>query len=309
MTTARRPLPTDIVALVSFDGRVHPNEAKPRDRMGVEERPHALEEALEQWLSFATGKHTWLNVKGATIRGLVTARRRVKRSAWEVEMLINAADDTSVIASLFSRMASGVMKLGAERLFLRVDAASPVVDFARAAGFFGYQKETLYCLQPVPATDAPSLPVRQRVKHDLLAIFQLYGRVAPANVRAIEGVTLREWQAAQEKWGGRPQDFLLEDDSVVNAYLRMVPGDTGRIGLLADAGRDTIDSLIRFAVARLKRSSRVLCLVPDHDIAVAEALSDQGFEVIGRYQVMAKRLTRPVGELANETTKEAITVS
>ena len=47
MTSARKPLPTDIVALVSFDGRVHPNEAKPLDRLGLDDRAHPLEGAIE----------------------------------------------------------------------------------------------------------------------------------------------------------------------------------------------------------------------------------------------------------------------
>src|SRR2546422_10228348 len=88
MSSPRRPLPTDLVALVSFDGRVHPNEAKPLDRLGLDERAHALESTIEQWFSFATGKHTWVSVRGATIRGLISARRRGQPSAWGVGGLI-----------------------------------------------------------------------------------------------------------------------------------------------------------------------------------------------------------------------------
>ena len=80
MSSPRRPLPTDLVALVSFDGTVHPNEAKPLDRLGLDERARPLESTIEQWFSFATGKHTWVSVRGATIRGLISARRRAKPS-------------------------------------------------------------------------------------------------------------------------------------------------------------------------------------------------------------------------------------
>ena len=83
MSRARHPLPTDLVALITHDGRVYPNEAKTWDRMGADDSgPHPLGTALEQWLSFATGKHTWVSVHGATIRGLVSARRRAKRTVW-----------------------------------------------------------------------------------------------------------------------------------------------------------------------------------------------------------------------------------
>ncbi|MCH8815840.1 MAG: hypothetical protein IH957_12255 [Chloroflexi bacterium] len=309
MTSARRPLPTDIVALVSFDGKVHPNEAKPLDRLGTRNRTHALEEALEQWLSFATGKHTWLNVKGATIHGLVTARPRRKRSAWEVEILIDADDDKSVVLSLFNRMLSGVLRAGAERVFLRVNADSALIDSARSVGFFAYQNETLYRLSRPPDVEPSVISLRPRTKKDLLGVFQLYGRIAPANVRAIEGPTLREWQAAQEKWGKRTKDFILEDDGVIISHVRTAGGSTGRVTVSAEGGRDTIDDLVRFALSRLKRSANVLCLASEHDGGVGRALLDAGFETDSRYTVLAKRLTKPIAELAKETDKEAVPVS
>jgi len=134
MTSARHPLPTDIVALVAFDGRVYPNEAKPFESLGAEPAPRPWENALEQWFSFATGKHTWVSVRGATIRGMISARRRARASAWEVDVLIDASDDPSVGLSLFSRMTAGVAKLGAERVFLRLDAHSALKGPGRAAG-------------------------------------------------------------------------------------------------------------------------------------------------------------------------------
>ncbi len=164
MNSARYPLPTDLVALVSFDGRVYPNEAKPWDRLGLDERARPLETALEQWFSFATGKHTWVSVRGATIRGLVSARRRAKPSAWEVEVLIDADEDKGVILSLFSRMVAGIVKLGAERVFLRLDVDSPLVDTARRAGFFPYLEEMLYRRDGGAAADGAPWREASRIK-------------------------------------------------------------------------------------------------------------------------------------------------
>jgi hypothetical protein len=90
--TARTVLPTDLVALVSYDGRVYANEAMTRDRIGTGDSPHPIETAFEQWFSFATGRHTWISVKGPTLRGLVSARKRGSKLAWEIDCLINAAD-------------------------------------------------------------------------------------------------------------------------------------------------------------------------------------------------------------------------
>jgi len=306
MSSARRPLPTDIVALVSFDGHVYPNEAKPLERLGAEERARPLENALEQWFSFATGKHTWVSVRGATIRGLISARPRAKRSAWEVEVLINASEDESVALSLFSRMTSGVLRQGAERVFLRVSEDSEIRDDALAAGFFRYTTETLYRRDAADwrPSDA-DLPLRSKGKSDAFGIYQLYNRIAPANVRAIEGVVFREWQAAQEKWGGHCTDLLMEDAGVISAWVRAMPGQIGRISVMAEPGM--YDALLG-AGLDLLQDREVFCLAPDYNTELASALERFGFQGVGSYEAYAKRLTKLAGELATETAGKPVPV-
>ncbi len=308
MSSARHPLPTDLVALVSFDGRVYPNEAKPLDQLGLDERAHPLETALEQWFSFATGKHTWVNVRGATIRGLISARRRAKPSAWEVDALIDADDDRGVALSLFSRMVAGITRQRAERIFLRLNADSPLVKTAREAGFFPFARETLYQRKggvPAPTTD---LPLRPRAKGDLIGVYQLYNQAVPANIRAIEGATPREWQAALEGWGGRTTDLLLEEDGVIAAWLRLAPGAVGRFSILAGSGRFNIDDLVQVACARLAQSTRLLCLARDDNPSLAHSLQHFGFEPTGNYSALAKRLVKPIEELAPEGASTAVPV-
>src|SRR5436309_15596114 len=119
MSSPRRPLPTDLVALVSFDGRVHPNEAKPLDRLGLDDRAHPLESTIEQWFSFATGKHTWVSVRGTTIRGLISARRRAKPPAWAVDALSDVEEDEGVALPVSTRIIGGIRKPRADRIFPR----------------------------------------------------------------------------------------------------------------------------------------------------------------------------------------------
>jgi len=306
MTSARRPLPTDIVALVSFDGKVYPNEDKPLDRLGLEDRTRPLENALEQWFSFATNKHTWVSVHGATIRGLISARPRTKRTAWEVEVLINASDDPATSLSLFNRMIAGVTRQGAERVFLRLATDSPVRDDARAAGFFRYTTETLY-RRPADAGPQPNadVPVRSKDKSDVAGMFQLYGRVAPANVRSIEGLTVREWQAALEKWGGRCTDLIVEEEGVITGWVRTMAGHIGRISVLAERG--PYDDLLAAGLALLPERD-IFSLAPDYNPELASALERQGFEPVSTYMSYAKRLTKPVEELAAETASEPVPV-
>jgi hypothetical protein len=308
MSSARHPLPTDIVALVSFDGHVYPNEAHPLDRLGVSQKARPLERALEQWFSFATGKNTWVSVRGATIRGLISARPRAKRSAWEVEVLINASDDDLIALALFSRMTAGVIKQGAERVFLRVNADSEIKETARSAGFFRYSSEVLYKREGNRWRPGGSdLPLRSRSKSDAFGIYGLYNRVAPATVRAIEGLTFREWQAAQEKWGGRATDLLLEDNGVITAWVRVMPGALGRINVLAERG--PYDSLLGAGLDVLQDRD-VFCLAPDYNVELISALERASFEPVAGYLSLAKRLTKPVEQEqpARETTGNAVPV-
>jgi hypothetical protein len=306
MSSARHPLPTDIVALVSFDGHIYRNEANPLDRLGLEQSARPLERALEQWFSFATGKHTWVSVRGATIRGLISARPRAKRSAWEVEVLIDASEDESVGLSLFSRMTAGVTKQGAERVFLRLRGDSPLTDQARAAGFFSYGNEVLYRREGSQWRPGEGdLALRSRSKADAFGIFQLYNRVAPATVRAIEGLTFREWQAAQEKWGGRTHDMVVEEDGVITASIRAMSGDPGRVHVLAEKG--PYDPFLGAGLDVLQ-DRETFCLVPDYLVELATALERAGFEPVAEYQTLAKRLTKPVEQATMETSTEAVPV-
>lgn len=309
MSGPRPPLPTDIVALASLDGRVYPNEARPWDRLGVDDRARPLETALEQWFSFATGKHTWVSVKGATIRGLVSARRRARPSVWEVEVLIDADEDKGVVLALLGRMTAGVAKLGAERVFLRLDAGSPLVDIARAAGFFPYVEETLYVRAAAGPAPAAASGVRPREKGDLWGLFHLYNRVAPGSVRAVEGLTLREWQAAQEGWGGRSGDLVLEVNGVIEAWLRLARGPVGRLWVLASPACQDMEAIIGAGLERLAGAQRLQALVPCYSATLAGALARAGFQEAGRFVHLAKRLARPQAEVAQEPASKTVPVS
>jgi hypothetical protein len=310
MSSARRPLPTDLVALITHDGRVFPNEAKTWDRMGAEDSgPHPLGTALEQWLSFATGKHTWVSVRGATIRGLVSARRRAMRSAWEVDCLINADEDRSIAGSLLERMSADVGRQGAERVFLRVAADCSLVEIARSAGFFAYARETLYRADDPFPVDDPGLPLRPSTKTDAFGIYQLYNAVTPANVRAIEGQTFREWQAAREPWGGSPSDLVLEEDGIITGWLRLLRANGGRFALLVHPEHRDPEAFLRTALTRLKGSQPLLCLAPAHGYPPPGQLLRLGFAAAGEYTTMAKRLARRAEEPAAETIGGAVTVS
>lgn len=298
MTVVRTVRPTDLVALVSFDGRVYPNEAKTRERIGkTESAPHPLESALEQWFSFATGRHTWISVKGATLRGLVSARRRGSRAAWEVDCLINAAeDDDAVCLSLLDQAVAEAARSGVEKVFLRLASDSGILPFARRAGFREFLTEQLFsCRAPkigVQSIDK-ELPLRKRVRADDYSLFLLYNAVVPEAVRRAEAVTFGEWRAAQERnWlASRVSQQVLERDGRITAWLRSA-GDAniGRFDLMIHpVERARQDALLDAALGRLAESSLALTLVPKYAEGLGRALLRRGFERGREYTVLVRR--------------------
>ena len=285
MTRPRAVRPTDLVALVSFDGRVYPNEAKTRERIGKNDTaPHPLERALEQWFSFATGCHTWISIKGATLRGLVSVRRRGTRTAWELDCLINAAeDDNSVCLGLLEQALKDATRSGVERVFLRLSSQSAILPLARRLGFCAYQHENLYSasLPRIMPHNLDGFPrFRKAARTDEYALFDLYNACTPENVREAEAPTLREWRAAQDRsWlEGRVSQQVAEREGQARAWFRSsVDGDVGHFDLLVHPAEPAAEELLDIALGQIA-GKRIMTLVPSTASNLIQALERRGFE-------------------------------
>jgi hypothetical protein len=298
---ARVVLPTDLVALATFDDKSFANEAVTRDRVGTAASTHPIGAALEQWFSFATGRHTWISVRGATLRGLLSARRRGSRLAWELDCLIDAAEgDPAVLLNLLDQAVRDAGKAGAEKIFLRLNASSAVLPSVRRAGFVRYLTEELYERegpQPAERSPAPRLGLRARRIEDRYPLFQLYNNAVPEPVRRLEAVTFREWLACQERISraSHTTQLVLEREGRITAWLRTgIDGDVGRFDLLTLPGQRGLGDLLAVALARLSRCARVHVLVPDYAEALARHLARLGFRKAGEYALLARRTMTPV---------------
>jgi hypothetical protein len=293
---ARTVLPTDLVALVSYDGKVYANEAMTRDRIGTADSPSPLETAFEQWFSFATGRHTCVSVKGPTLRGLVSARKRGTKQAWEIDCLINAGDaDSGVLLSLLDQMTEAAGKSGAMRVFLRLPAASESEVASSRGGFTPYVRERVYA-RTIAEGQTRQQPegIRRRAKADPYPIFQLYSTVVPAEVRRIEGMTFGEWSASQESIG-RTTQYVIENGGRIDGWLRVAgDGDIGRFDLHATPA--VLDTLIEAALAKVSNRERAVTIVPEYQVELASRLERLGFEPEEEYTVLSRRTVRPIKE-------------
>lgn len=290
--SARTVLPTDLVALVSHDGNVYANEAMTRDRIGTGDSPSPLEAAFEQWFSFATGRHTCVSVKGATLQGLVSARKRGSKQAWEIDCLIEAAGDNGVLLSLLDRITDAAGKAGAMRLFLRLPPGA-IEEAASRAAFAPYLRERVWVREAPDREGTSVMPeLRRRAKLDLFAVFQLYHRLTPVEVRQVEGMTFNEWSASQETLG-RATQFVVGESDRIRGWLRVAgDGDIGRFDLIAES--ELIEPLVESALAKVANRSRAVTLVPEYAVELQSHLVRAGFEPREEYVVQSRRTVRPV---------------
>ena len=301
MTRPRAVRPTDLVALVSFDGRVYPNEAKTRSRVGKgDSAPHPLERALEQWFSFATGCHTWISIKGATLQGLVSARSRTSKSVWELDCIINAAEDGGeVCLGLLDQALRDAVRSQVERVFLRLSLESAILPLARRLGFCVYQHETLLTSaepKPLPYDSHSLLRFRNDTRSDDRALFELYRAFTPEQAREAEAVTFDEWRSARDRsWLiGRVRQQLAERDGKVVAWYRSaMDGNRADFDLLLRPAEPAREALFDAALGRIGGTS-AMTLVPDFASEYIQSLLHRGFQRGPEFVSLVMRTAVPV---------------
>ncbi len=296
--------PTDLLALVSFDGRVFRNEAVTWDRLSrAHEPPSVVESALESMLSFATGRHTWISVKGQRIRALVTGRRRGGPSAWEVDTLLATDEEPSVAPGLLEQLAKAARKSKAHRVFLRLADDSPALDQALAAGFAPYRTERTFVSGAGGFAGPPEPPpgLRPRQERDTPALFRLYCETTPESIRAQEAAVPQQWAALRERDGTRAhQELVLEErDGRISAWVRVArDGRALRLMPLLLHPDRTGDAAALLGASLLALSGRraegpVIALTPEH-VAVGPALEALGFAEGQNYVMMVRKLVAEV---------------
>lgn len=303
--TATRPVrPTDIFALAWLNGRAPRNEAVPWEALGFPPRraPHAVA-VVGGWPPIALNRRTWVTVRRGRVLGLLSTRPRATRAAWEIDgLFVSETPPERVALALFDRMAASAARAGMIKLFLRVRAGSAVVEAARRGGFVPYTTEHLLRLDaPVPGVDGAlpaGLTLRPRERGDDHDLFRLYCRVAPQPVRAVEALTLTEWQAAQEVRGrGRKAvDLVGESGGGLIAWARTGrTGSVSRIDLVVDPDRPEVASpLLGWLLREVGEHRPVVATVPAYAAGVLDRMEEAGFAHAGEYALLARRLTAPI---------------
>jgi hypothetical protein len=298
VTHTHAPRPTDLVALISFDGEVFENQAVTREALGKPSSPpHALAATIQQWLG--RGRRVWIDVRGRQIHGIATARPLASDEVWEVDTLVDAGGDDDVVGGLLAQASEAAVEAGVGRLILRLRDDAPALREAQRAGFTHALDEELWVLdRPARAPhDASVEHVRDIEEADLQSLFQLYSRALPVGARQALGMTLDEWRGAQERrWLGRGAVEMLADEGG-RARAALQASAHGQLTVLVEPGYEGLAGcLYAAAVETLSDAERVFALQPDCLGTPAPLLRDLGFEPRERYALLAKRIARPLFE-------------
>ncbi|HTE83359.1 MAG TPA: hypothetical protein VK821_01340 [Dehalococcoidia bacterium] len=301
MSTTRGVRPTDLVALVSLDGRVYPNEARTWESLGRRpEGPRLLDSALVPWFSFATGRHTWISVQGQAIYGLVSARQRGNRTAWEIDCLIAASDDERLIGNLFDQATAEAGSSGVLRIFLRLEAGSGLTSLARRAGFIPYAEESLYRgIAPRSQTVLPpDLHVEPSKAADAFALYRLYNAAVPESIRRIEAPSFQLWQGASERrtMGRARRSLIARRDGEAVAHVRTSrDGELAKVDLVVHPSTSSyVRALVDLACEHAGSQRPLFCLVPSYATPLATSFEEAGFELDSEYVVLVKRTALPL---------------
>lgn len=295
MRKARPVLPTDLLALVSYNGRVYPNEAKARERLGAADaNPKPIETAFEQWFSFATGRNAWISARRGRLQGLVSARRRGSRQAWEIDCLIDTTLGLDTLPGLLDCATGEAGRSGAEKLFLRLSTTSDFLPVVRSAGFQPYCVETLYVLESPLSGEFPALALREFSRQDLYPAFRLYSTVHPESRRRSEAATFGEWQACLERhWLKGGVQLVHESRGLISAWIGAARLPQGLlVDLLAEeVGAERVAGLVLSAAKATAGRLPFFALAPRGG-GVAASLEALGFRGRSEFTSLVYRTTR-----------------
>lgn len=300
MTRTHAPRPTDLVALVSFDGEVYENQAVTRDGLGKPSAaPHALAATIQRWLG--GGRHVWIDVRGRQIHGIATARPLNAPDAWQIDTLVDAgAPDEDVVGALLSQASEAAIEAGASKLLLRMRADAPALPHALRAGFARVMQEELWSAAPMtwaPPETTEGISVRELEDSDAFALFQLYNRALPIESRQALAVTFEEWQSAQERrWLGRGgRELVACEGGRIRGTLQSSSG--GQFTALVEPGFEVAAAgLYAAAAPHFDEVERLLALQPVCAGTPEATLRAYGYQPGDQFVLLSKRMTRPLME-------------
>ncbi len=291
-----RPLRlADVAALLLFLGKSPVNEARARGRLGDKGwELAAAGPALKDCLVARDSHLSYVCARGGSIQGLTCLQSCCGPLSWEVERLLLAPGYEECGFDLLEQLGGATEEMG--RVFLRLSSGSAVIDAAKQAGFSEYLTEVLYRLDGDRrvAKGSPTA-MRPKTGTDDYNLFRLYSSLVPLKVRSVGGMTFEEWRGNRDR--GEVREYVLGDGDDLRAWMRIRrDGRAGQFDMLVDSGSSDIGLLVDHALAGLRRSRPIYCLVPEFQMHQQHTLEERGFRQVAEFRCLSKELMARVCE-------------
>ena len=288
---------TDLPRHLVTGGLASHDLAHPREALLTPEHRTSLLELARHGLDPSARHHALVALEEGRILAVAALRPRSGLGAWELAHLYTSPAEAVHCEALLEQCSAWVGHRGAERLFLRVLAHTPLQEAAWRSGFFPVHTDRVYEHRGATAAGESTsiLQLRPLTLGDTYAVFRLYLASVPPAVRAAYGATLDQWRDAQEVPPGAVEQFGWERDGQLLAWMRSV----------RHGGALTVDALLHpdvgsaapqfldAAIIRLGGAlSRPAWVVADHQTAVLGALERAGWERTHTYTVMVKSVAK-----------------
>lgn len=235
--------------------------------------------------------------QGLGYRGVLVARELGSGAAWEVPSIRIARDtDPEAITALLDGVAGEIARRGGRMAFLRYAEASPHEGAIRQGGFFAYTSEHLFALPPRARADG-----RQRLREvgaaDVHAIFRLYCRQVPDEVRRYEAPTLEDWEAVRDSYDNE-RELACDENGALAGWV----GIGEREGRALLSGRiEQIDAALDAIERALGRQGTLVAAAYQDGLACRAR--ERGYVELGTRIVCARRMA------VAQTLKEAVPVT
>ena len=253
------------------------------------------------------------DVSGCWVTGPTLQPRAVARMGrlggplvWQIKSLYVPGSGAFELDETMALLAREAGAAGAVHLNCRAPEGSAVLDAAKRAGFVHSRLEFLYQL---PAGDDPrdgsvqsvaaELGLRRRAPTDDMAIFRLYSASTPVEVRTHSGMTLDEWVSGIESPSNSAQEYVLEGESQIEAWIRVFDSEASRYFeiMVHPDSHGSVLPLLECVVAG-SGSKTVKTMAHEYAISTITALELKGFEDTGTYHSLVRTMAKRVEQLA-----------
>ena len=230
-------------------------------------------------------------IDGARILCLAVASRMAGPQSWELSRLQVSAGAEDCVAGVLTAVFASALKRSATHMSARVLAGDPAGNELSRAGLHPAHAETLYRGQGSGARIDPPRGIRPREAEDEHGIFRLYSACTPAEVRALEGMTIEQWSASRWDGPGQSDEYVLESGHRISGWLRVIALSNATdlsIMVHPECPAQDAAALTDLGLALAPAGGPVMTLVPDYQPEVGRAAGGAGLTAEAEFEVHAR---------------------